>query len=69
MTTFTEQQKEMMQEIASMAKIKGIQINTKEDLDELMQYWIKNNFSANYLGNEYFKMNADRQIKQSLNLN
>ena len=68
MTTYTQAQNEMIQEIASLAKLKGVKIEKKEDLDNLMQDWILNNFSANYFKNEDFKNNADRELKKILNL-
>ena len=68
MNNYTRHQQEAIKEIASLAKAKGIKIEKKEDLDNLMLNWISNGFSANYFKNEDFKNNVDRELKENLNL-
>lgn len=66
MIQFTSQELEMMQEIANYAKLKNINIKTKEGMDKAFNGWITSNLSYNYFNNEDFNKNFTRQIKKQL---
>ena len=66
MRTFNHEQLEIISEIANYAKLKGMQINCKSDLDKAFQGYLKSNLTHNYFTNEDFKNNLILNIKNQI---
>jgi hypothetical protein len=67
MKEFTQEQTEIMNELASFIKLKNYKIETKEEMNFAFQQFLQNNFSCYFFKTENEqKENIIRKIKKTL---